>query len=308
MHIGGQMDIKKFWCVIALMFLTLPIAFSQTTIVNGIIVDPSGNVWANAVVTAQFQETPNTPGPYTWSGGALNRQPAPVVADSAGTFSITLPSNSAIVPSGSTWQFSVAPNATLSAAIVNVPLSGGTLNLIPIINGANAWPTGKVPGTFISKAYAVTQVGTVPLDVGAMIYNTSTKLLEFWNGIVWAPIGGGGGGGNVLASPQFQVSYYPSSGTQAIVQGVPSGFSSDITGNVRAKSYDGINQAFYSQITPGANNGISTALSVANSYVVAGQDYASVEGVLTGISTCLPDHSNWRDAYIYFVKRTLGTY
>lgn len=199
MHTGGLMDIKKILSFVAFMLLSIPIAFAQSTTVNGTIVDPSGNIWANATVTAQFQQTPNTPGPYVWSGGAYNTQPAAVTTDSTGAFSISLPSNSAIAPSGSSWQFTVAPNATLPAAIVNIQLTGGTLDIVPIITAFSAWPVGNIQGTFVSKAYNVTQVGSVPLNVGALVYNTTLKQLEFWNGSVWAPIGSGGGGSGTPA-------------------------------------------------------------------------------------------------------------
>ena len=199
MRIGGQMDFRKLYYFVVFILLLLPLAGAQTTIVNGTLTDPSGNIWTGAQITASFQPTPNTPGPYIWTGGAFNTQPAPVFSDGSGSFTITLPSTSAISPSGSTWQFNVCPNATQACAIVQVPLSGGTVNLIPIITGAGAWPTGNIAATFISKFYNSSQVGPIPLNEGAIAFNTTTLQPEYWNGSIWQTFGTGGGGANPAA-------------------------------------------------------------------------------------------------------------
>lgn len=277
MHTGGHMAFKRFAYFVAWMLLTIPIAFAQSTVVSGNITDPGGNVWINATVTAQFAPTPNTPGPYSWVGGALVQQPAPVQSDNSGNFTITLPSNNAIVPSGSSWIFIISPNATQAAATANIALSGGTLNIIPIITASGGWPTGNVPGTFVNKVYNTTQVGTVPLNVGAIVYNTTLQELEFWNGSSWAAIGtGGGGSGSVLASPQFQIAFYPTAGSVTTVQGSAKA-TTDGNGNVRFLSTNGNPDAYESQTNPTSNNGIFNALQSGNTIVVAGQDYPITE-------------------------------
>jgi len=82
---------RRFKFLFWLLGLWTGVAVAQsTTTVNGTIIDPSGYVWAGALVQPVFTESPGVPGPYTWSGGAFNKTPTGVTADSSGVFSINL--------------------------------------------------------------------------------------------------------------------------------------------------------------------------------------------------------------------------
>src|SRR5277367_2622343 len=115
---------KKLLILFSVCFALIGGAKAQSTVVSGTLVDPLGNVWQYATITAVFQRSPSNPFPPVWSGGPFNPLPPTVTADVNGNFTITLPSSTSITPSGSTWQFSVCPNASQSCAVLNTPITG----------------------------------------------------------------------------------------------------------------------------------------------------------------------------------------
>ena len=182
----------------------------QSTTVSGTLTDPLGNVWFGATIQALFTNAPGIPGPYTWTGGAFNPVQATVTADSSGHFSMSLPTNVGfIAPSGSTWVFNVCPNSSLPCAVVNVALTGGTLDMESTITSQGAWPAGPIPVTSISTAYNSNQMFTPPARQGGLFYNNTTNCINAWNGTAWVAICTGGGGGNCpgsTANGQFLMS------------------------------------------------------------------------------------------------------
>ena len=165
---------------------------AQSTTVTGNVTDPLGNIWLNSRISATFAPTPGQQGPYTWSGGPLNLGPITTLTDASGNFSFSLPSNTSIVPSLSTWAFTVCPDATLACVVFNIPITGGTQNITSTIT-AN-FGTAKVAATFIAKAYNNNMLGTIPLNEGAMIYNTTLAALQYWNGSIWQTLATGNAG------------------------------------------------------------------------------------------------------------------
>jgi hypothetical protein len=202
--------------LIVFIFLCSIGAVAQTTTVTGPIIDPSGNTWSVATVHAVFVPTPNVPGPYVWSGGAFNANPPTVTTDAGGNFTLTLPSNTSITPSGSSWQIITGPNATTSAAIASVMLSGGSLDISTAYTAVGGWPTTRINPTPITTVYNTNQTLPPPTGQGGMVYNTTTQQMEIYTISGWVTFANVGGL-PVVTNP---------TGNQIIVQ--PLGSSLDV--------------------------------------------------------------------------------
>jgi hypothetical protein len=148
---------------------------------------------------------------------------------------------------------------------VATPYGGGATLPNAIVFGTSP-STGRtaVLGDFVGGAAPAIWNGA-PCTVG-------TNVLQ-----VNGQCGPGGGSGSIIASPQFQLGDFPSVGSTTTIQGA--GATTDAAGNVKTKSYDGLNTAFGNQTAPGANNGIATALATAGTFLTVGPDYPNVEGI-----------------------------
>jgi hypothetical protein len=174
-------------------------AQAQSTTVSGQVTDAGGQAWNNGTFTATFVPNPQFPvGPYTWTGGTLNT----VISGSlsgTGSYSVSIPSNTAISPQGSQWQFQFVPNATSS------PFTGAKTTITGATQTLNATPPDisinltNPPGPF-TTAYADDEI-TPPIPQGAEYFNTTSLLTRVWNGSAWNNQGfGSGGGGTITGS------------------------------------------------------------------------------------------------------------
>lgn len=181
---------RLFRILSVLIFLTGYYLAAQSTVVSGTLVDQGGVTWINAKVSAVFVPTPGVQGPFIWSGGAYNPQPAPVTTDGSGNFTITLPSNNAITPAGSQWQFVFGPNASAPAVVFSLSLTTPTLNISTTFTG-NA-PALLIQSMGVPRAYATTQLA-IPPNMGQLAFNTTSGSHVFWTGSTWNNLGSGGG-------------------------------------------------------------------------------------------------------------------
>jgi len=104
---------RRFLAIAAvLIFVALPAAAQNTTVVTGTIKDTNGLAYANATVQAQLVPsgiTPTIPPPCNGQSStpcavsAYSR----ATADVTGTFSMNLASNAVLTPGGTQWQFTV---------------------------------------------------------------------------------------------------------------------------------------------------------------------------------------------------------
>jgi len=168
-------------------------AFGQSTTVSGQVTDAGGQSWNNGTFTATFVPNPQFPtGPYTWTGGTLNNVITGTL-NGTGAYSVSIPSNTAISPQGSQWQFQFVPNATSSPFLTSKTTITGatqTLNATPPAISINLQ---NPPGPF-TTAYADAEIAT-PIPQGAEYFNTTSLLTRVWNGSAWSNQGSGGGGG-----------------------------------------------------------------------------------------------------------------
>lgn len=182
----------KFLLGVALICAT-PL-FGQSTTVTITAQDQSGQVWNNGTISYVFQGNGAYGGKYQWQGFNLNASyltPTTVTLSSTGTASFSLPSSTAIVPAGSTWQFTVCPNASsIVCTIVNLSITGGTQDISSAVQAASP-VISMAPGA-LPLAYTDSEIKTVPVQ-GGLYYNTTTSTVRYFDGTTWHPIGGGGG-------------------------------------------------------------------------------------------------------------------
>jgi hypothetical protein len=184
--------IKRIIPAILLFLVSAFAAHAQSTTVSGTITDAGSLAWANGPFKFVFQPNPQFPtGPYTWSGGALTTVITGTL-DGSGHYSVSIPSNSAITPAGSTWILQITPDASSqSFSTPRTTITGGTQTLSPTPPAILiSW--ALPPGPAIS-AYADGEIGG-PLPKGAEYFNTTSLKTRVWNGSTWANQGAGAAG------------------------------------------------------------------------------------------------------------------
>lgn len=179
-----------------LLFLALlmpSILCAQSTVVSGTVIDGDGQHWFAGTFQVTF--IPSVPGQYTWTGGPFGpaQQNVQGLLDGTGHYSVSLPSNNALSPSGSHWQLTVT-SATRPALTSTQTLSlvGGTLTVNftppPIRFGATVGGIAYISGEVSSAVIG----DVINFIAGAGIMTCSTVVSGACT--VWTPVGGGGGG------------------------------------------------------------------------------------------------------------------
>jgi hypothetical protein len=169
-------------------------AGAQTTVVTATIQDPVGQAYSNGTYSIQFH--PNSgflPSQYKWQGGSFTQQFSGVM-DGSGTFTVSIPDNAFITPSGSQWDFQVCPQASVSQCnTVTLTVSGvsqnvgGTINaaLPPISVAVNPAPDARP----FALAYSDAEISN-PV-IGAKYVNLSDGLLHMFTTLGWITTGFG---------------------------------------------------------------------------------------------------------------------
>src|SRR5579885_191914 len=188
------------WLLVCLSLCTLS-AFGQSTTVSATITDSDGTVWANGTYTIIFTPNPAYPGTsrYIWSGGNLNTNPIVGTINGSGTFSLSLPSNTEITPAGSTWNFTICPNAIQKCQSINVSITGATQDLTAVLSAIALAPRfAATPGAY---GYSDIEVSPTPVP-GGTYFNTTSNVWRQWTGTAWQNINSGGAAPN---PPAFSV-------------------------------------------------------------------------------------------------------
>jgi len=125
---------RKLLLILALLVPSC--LWAQSTTVSGNVIDTDAQAWFNGSVVASFVPAPGTNlGQYTWTGGAFNPGLSiTTTIASNGSYSFSIPSNTAIVPSLSKWTFTVNSGTTsLNTQSQTVTVTGGTqtINFTP---------------------------------------------------------------------------------------------------------------------------------------------------------------------------------
>jgi hypothetical protein len=182
-------------------------ALGQSTTVSGNVTDASSQAWAGGTYQFQFAPNPQFPtGPYTWTGGALNKVISGTL-DGSGNYSVSIPSNTAISPQGSKWILQVTPNATSpSFSTPPTTITGGTqtLNATP--------PAVTTPPTLFARAYADSEI--TGATIGSQYFNVTTSMVRVCTVVTglacttWANVGSGAGGGVTGSGVANQVAFW----------------------------------------------------------------------------------------------------
>lgn len=197
----------KWGVILFLSGLAIGPLFSQSTTVSVTVVDQGGQVWTNGTISYVFQGNGSFGGKYQWNGANLPAQylvPQIVSLNGSGFATFSVPSSTAITPSGSSWRYVVCPNASaINCPIINIPAVGATQNISSTVT-ANA-PAISMNPTPMPLAYSDTEVQTVP-NQGGIYFNTTSLVPKYWDGTTWHVFGSGGGGGSP-ANPNLSIQY-----------------------------------------------------------------------------------------------------
>lgn len=197
---------KLAWLWLPLMMgLAIGAASAQSTTVSSTgIVDSDGFIWNAGTYQISFVPNPSFPGigSYVWSGGNLQANNL-FTGDlnGSGAFSQSIPTSTAITPTGSSWKYTICPNASSGCFSVNIPATGSTQNNTATINTVLDAMTGpRFAANPTAFGYGTVEVSPVPLP-GAFFFNTTTDTCNQWSGVAWGSCAtGGGGGGNTTST------------------------------------------------------------------------------------------------------------
>src|SRR5271155_3802063 len=193
---------KLFLCLIFILGLAVQVQ-AQSTTVSGTITDAGAQSWNSG--TYQFTFVPNQayqPEPqYTWTGGALTQNFTGTLSGT-GTYSVSIPSNSAISPAGSTWAVTFCPLANSTCYFAgNITITGGTQTISPAPPTISISLTGtSSPST---RVYSTSEVAAAPLGAQIFLIGTGTQTCTAVTGNVcntWTSASGGGSTGSPFSN------------------------------------------------------------------------------------------------------------
>jgi hypothetical protein len=185
---------KRLLALSVWLLLTGAFLNAQSTTVSSTgLVDSDGFTWANGTVIIDFVPAPNFPNisSYGWIGGALKPQYTTTL-NGSGALSVSVPSTTAISPSGSTWQFNFCPNATKGCFQYNLATIGSTMDITTALNAVLPGPRFPYVGTSTNYGYGPVELSTT-VPIGAQFFNTTTVACQQYNGSTWQGCGTGGG-------------------------------------------------------------------------------------------------------------------
>lgn len=169
--------------------------FGQSTIVSVTVVDSTSQVWAGGTISYVFQGNGSFQGQYQWQGANLpiNYLTSTIVTlDSSGAATFSIPTSTAISPSGSGWTYTICPDATINICqSVFIPATGSTQNISSQVN-AIILPI-SISAQTMPKAYADSEIKVIP-NQGSYYYNVTLGTPRLYGGSSWANFGGSGGG------------------------------------------------------------------------------------------------------------------
>lgn len=175
---------KRLLLLLMLLATFAGSAMAQSTTVSATITDAGSQLWKNGSYSFVFQVAPSNPSSqYYWNGVPFSSsQTIQGNLDGTASFSVSVPSSTAITPAGSTWLFQVCPAATATNGCYTLPLtiSGATQSLtstaVPpavVVNmtiqtiGATAYSDAEITGAKTGSQYWNLTDSTIHACAGA---------------------------------------------------------------------------------------------------------------------------------------------
>lgn len=162
--------------------MLVPFGMSQCVSVQFVVQDANGQTFNNGTYTWQFQANYAVPGPYLFQGANFTQNVAGTLASNGSATSCLTPntggtfSTLGITPSGSTWQLTACPNASVACSTFQYYLPDNTTNTVTFTA-----PAINVPPLVASpRAYADSEV--TPQGIGSSYFNTTSNTTRTWNG------------------------------------------------------------------------------------------------------------------------------
>jgi hypothetical protein len=182
---------RYLWAVIISLLCVVGL-HAQSTTVSGTVTDAGSQTWNNGSYQFNFVAVANYNGPYTWTGGAFN----PITTingtlNGSGHYSVSVPDNATISPSGSSWNLTVCPQGTgVCYSTGPKVITGGTqtLNAAP--------PAISVPPGPNSSVYTTSEIANGQLGNLAYVIGTGVEVCSAVTSgscTTWTTVGGGGG-------------------------------------------------------------------------------------------------------------------
>jgi hypothetical protein len=236
---------------------------AQSTTVSGTITDAGAQAWFAGTIQFLFRPADSNPtAQYFWNGAPFDKSttiPAnPLSLNGSGAFSgISVPSNTAIAPAGSTWTVTACPAATVPNCFTkNLTITGTTqdissqvippavvVNLSVPLLGARAYADGEIVGGTPGIQYFNVTDNTVHVCVQSgfppctwLAQSTGGSSLPVFNGALY--VGGNNatfwGGGDIGAQINAAYASLPAPGGTIYVIPQASGLCYDFTTQVVA--------------------------------------------------------------------------
>jgi hypothetical protein len=171
---------------ICLALILLPLSCYAQTAITATITDSDSTAWANGTWTASLVSPSGPP------QGCTTPTTVAGIMNGGGTLTGSLCDNSLVGPSGSSWRFTLCPNASATCSQVQIAVTGATENLSTVLSNGVTAP--RFAASFGAYGYADVEVTPKP-PPGATYYNVTTPAFRQWSGTAWANIGGGDSSG-----------------------------------------------------------------------------------------------------------------
>jgi len=162
-------------------------AHAQMTTVSATITDSTSQVWFGGTYQIIWTPSPGYQGPYYKTGcGQDGSQFTPQqytgTFDGSGHFSISIPDNNCITPSGTQWTFVLCAQTVAKCSQLKRTVTGATEDFTSDFS-ANVTPPVFATG-LISYGYSTAEVQPIPLP-GGFFFNVTTGCQDVWNGMNW---------------------------------------------------------------------------------------------------------------------------
>lgn len=164
------------------LFLGLSASLHAQTSVTATITDSDSQTWNNGTWTASLVSPSGPP------QGCTTATTVSGTMSGSGVITGSLCDNSLVGPSGSTWRFTICPNASAACSQVSTAVTGATQNLSSVLSAGVTAP--RFTASFGAHGYLDVEVLPAP-PAGGTYYNVTTPAFRQWTGSAWATLGSG---------------------------------------------------------------------------------------------------------------------